>query len=190
MDLTVVTQLGNAGIDTTFKQDLLMLGIEVDDRGRIQPVGNDVVVFAGPSTTRVTLKKISELFAGAKTPPSFRNGPTDDYLLFFAFIELAVIEFCRCADRPEYDAEIERLYTLLRRRPDGRDGNVLFSYMQAAARLYMSAFDVSQAELDAVARRLSQSAGRFADGPTSTTYCEVVGAGFREPGTRLAYATS
>jgi hypothetical protein len=47
--------------------------------------------------------------------------------------------------------------------------------MQAAARLYMSIFDVSQAELDAVCRRLSQSAGRFGQGPTSTSYCEVVG---------------
>ena len=161
-----------------------MLGVEVDEQGRVQPVGNDVVVIAGPKTARVTLKKISELFAGAKTPPSFRSGPTDDYLLFFALIEQAVIEFCRCTGRPEYDAEIERLYTHLRRRPDGRDGNPLFSYMQAATRLYMSAFDVSQAEFDAVARRLSQSAGRFGNGPTSTTYCEVVGVGFGGSSTR------
>lgn len=190
MDLTVVTKFDDAGIDTTFKQHVPVLGREVDDQGRVQPVGNDVVVIAGSKTTRVTLKKISELFAGTKTPPSFRSGPTDDYILFFALIELAVIEFCRCAGRPEYDAEIERLYTHLRRRPDGRDGNVLFSYIQAATRLYMSAFDVSQAEFDAVARRLSQSAGRFSDGPTSTNYCEVVGAGFRKPSTRVAPTAS
>lgn len=89
--------------------------------------------------------------------------------MFFAMLERAVIGYCRSSGRAGYDAEIERLYTHLRRRPDGRDANVLFSYMQAATRLYMSMFDVSQAELDAVARRLSQSAGRFADGPTSKT---------------------
>jgi hypothetical protein len=48
--------------------------------------------------------------------------------------------------------------------------------MQAAARLYMSAFDVSPAEFDAVCRRLSRSAGHFGLGPTSTNYCEMVGA--------------
>jgi len=176
MDLTVVTRLHDAGIDTTFKQQALTLGVEVDAHGRVLPAGDEVLVAAGPNTASVTLKKVSELFAGTKTPPSFRDGPTGDYIMFFALIELTVIECCRSAGRHEYDAEIERLYTHLRRRPDGRDGNVLFSYMQAAARLYMSVFDVSQAELDAVARRLSQSAGRFGNGPTSTNYCEVVGA--------------
>jgi hypothetical protein len=190
MDLTVVAQFDDAGIDKTFTQHVPTLGVQADAQGHIQPVGDEVVVIAGPKTTRVTLKKISQLFVGAKTPPSFRSGPTDDYLLFFSVIELAVIDFCRAAGRPAYDAEIERLYTHLRRRPDGRDGNPLFSYMQAAARLYMSAADVSQAEFDAVARRLSQSAGRFGDGPTSTNYCEIVGEGFRAPSRGLGFAAS
>ena len=177
MDLTVVTKLDAAGIDRTLEQDVPVLGVEVDDEGRVKPVGDDVLVVSGRNTTRVTLKKITALFAGTKTPPSFRSGPTSDYLMFFAMIERAVIVYCQSSGRAEYDAEIERLYTHLRRRPDGRDANVLFSHMQAATRLYMSMFDVSQAEFDAVARRLSQSAGRFADGPTSKTYCEVVGEG-------------
>ena len=29
-----------------------MLGVEVDEQGRVQPVGNDVVVIAGPKTAR------------------------------------------------------------------------------------------------------------------------------------------
>ena len=176
MDLTVVTKFDDAGIDKTFKTSVPTIGIEVDDHGRVQPVGNEIVVIAGPNTAHVALKRISELFTGTKTPPSFRKGPTDEYVLFFAVIELTVMSFCRSAGRREYDAEIERLYTHLRRRPDGHDSNPLFSYMQAAVRLYMSAFDVSQAELDAVCRRLSQSAGHFGLGPTSTNYCEVVGA--------------
>lgn len=180
MDLTIVSKLENAGIDKTFQTGVPAVTIAVDDQGRIQPCGNDVVVLAGPNTApvtaHVTLKKISELFVGTKTPPSFRNGPTDEYARFFALIELTVIDFCRCAGRAEYDAELERLYTHLRRRPDGHDANQLFSYMQAAARLYMSTFDVSQPEFDAVCRRLSQSAGHFRLGPMSTNYCEIVGA--------------
>jgi hypothetical protein len=175
MDLTVVTKLDDAGIDRAFETIVPTIGIEVDDEGRVQPVSEVVAVIAGPKTTHVALKKISELFTGTKSPPSFRSGPTAEYVLFFAVIELTVIDFCRSAGRAEYDAEMERLYTHLRRRPDGHDANPLFSYMQAAARLYMSSFDVSQAELDAVCRRLSQSAGHFAAGPTSTNYCATVG---------------
>jgi hypothetical protein len=178
MDPVAVATLQLAGVDTTFKQCVPTVGIEVNDQGHLLPINDSMVVLAGPKTAHVTLKKISELFAGTKTPPSFRKGPTDEYLLFFGLIELTVIDFCRCAGRAEHDAEIERLYNHLRRRPDGRDGNPLFSYMQAATRLYMSAFDVSQAEFEAVARRLSQSAGHFGMGPTSTNYCEIVGAGF------------
>lgn len=175
MDLTVVTKFESAGIDKTFTSSVPNVGIEVDVQGRVRPVGNDVLVIAGPKTVHVTLKRISELFAGTKTPPSFRDGPTEQYMLFFALIELTVIDFCRCAGRAEYDAEIERLYNHLRRRPDGQDANPLFSYMQAAARLYMSTFTVSQAEFEAVCRRLSKSARTFGVGPTSTNYCEVLG---------------
>lgn len=174
MDLTVATKFDDAGIDKTFKAHVPTVGIEVNDQGRVQPVGQNVVVIAGSKTAHVTLKKVSELFAGTKTPPSFRDGPTDEYLLFFALIEMTVIDYCRCAGRAEYDAELERLYTHLRRRPDGHDANPLFSYMQAAARLYMSVVNVSQAEFDAVCRRLSKSAGHFGMGPTSTNYCEVL----------------
>lgn len=178
MDLTVLTKFDEAGIDKTFATSVPAIAVEVDAHGRVQPVGDEVLVVAGAKSARVTLKKISALFTGTKTPPSFRDGPPEEYLLFFALIEGTVIEFCRRAGRLEYDAEIERLYTHLRRRPDGRDANPLFSYMQAAARLYMSTFAVSAAELDAVCRRLSRSASHFALGPTSTTYCEVVGSTF------------
>jgi len=175
MDPTVMTKFESVGIDKSFKSSVPSVGIEVDAQGRIRPVGDDVLVIAGPNKVHATLKKISELFAGTKKPPSFRDGPTDEYTLFFALTEMTVIDFCRSAGRAEYDAEIERLYTHLRRRPDGQDANPLFSYMQAATRLYMSAYDVSQAEFDAICRRLSKSAGHFGMGPTSTNYCHVLG---------------
>ncbi len=186
MDLAVITELDQAGIETKFKEHVPSIGIEVDDQQHVVPVSDIVLVVAGSKTARVTLKKASELFTGRKTPPSFRDGPAEGYILFFALIERTVVDFCRFAGRPEYDDEIERLYTHLRRRPDGHDGNPLFSYLQAAARLYMSAVDVSQAEFDAVCRRLSQSAGRFAAGPTSTNYCEVVGETFESVDKTLA----
>src|SRR6185437_3348158 len=154
------------------------IGILLDEAEQIQPVMNDVMVVAGPKSLRVTLKPTAQLFTGTKTPPSFKSGPTEAYVPFFATIELTVIDYCRRAGKPEYDEELERLYTHLRRRPDGTDANALFSYIRAAARLYMSAFDVSQAEFEAVCRRLSKSADHFRLGSTSTNYCQVVGSTF------------
>lgn len=178
MDLAVVKRLEEAGIDKT---QPMQLGIVLDGQERIQPVDDSVVVVSTDSKNAlVTLKKISELFAGTKVPPRFRGSPSDEYIPFFSLIEFSVVQFCECAERPEYDTELERLYTHLRRRPDGRDANVLFSYMQAAARLYMSLFDVSQAEFDAVCRRLSQSASHFREGPTSVNYCKIVSAALLE----------
>lgn len=180
MDLTVLTKFDDAGIDKTFQTSVPTIGIRVDHQGYLQPVGDDVLVVDGDNVARVRFKKISELYTGTKTPPSFRDGPTGEYVLFFAVIEATVIDVCRARGRAEYDTELERLYTHLRRRPDGHDANPLFSYMQAAAQLYMSSFDVSQAEFEAVCRRLSRSAGHFSLGPTSTNYCRVVGASFDE----------
>lgn len=182
MDPTILATLDDAGIDKTFRSTVPTIGIQVDAAGQVRPAGERLLVVAGDKTVPIALKKISELFRGARTPPSFRSGPTEEYTLFFAMLEMTVIDYCHCSVRPEYDAELERLYTYLRRRPDGRDANPLFSYMQAAARLYMSAFDVSQAEFDAVCRRLSQSAGRFGDGPTSTNYFTIVGGTFAQAG--------
>ena len=73
-------------------------------------------------------------------------------------------------NRPETDAEFERLYRLLRRNPDGQDAHPLFSYLQGAVRLYMSLRDVSQAEFEAVVNRLSQSAKWHSTHTGSTNY--------------------
>ena len=72
------------------------------------------------------------------------------------------------------DQEFERLYNHLRRRPDGTDANPILSYLQAAARLYMSLRDVSQAEFEAVARRLTKSARTYSEGLSSTNYTDLV----------------
>lgn len=62
----------------------------------------------------------------------------------------------------------------LARRPDGHHKNPLFSYLRAAARLYLSLRDVSQAEFEAVAQRLHQSAKLHAGHIGSTNYFQAV----------------
>lgn len=174
MDKHVVEQLEKARIDTCMERELPVIPVRLSDAGKPIPVGDEVAIQSGKNTVLVRLKSISRLFTGSAQPPSFAKGPTDEYVFFFALIERTAVDYCDVVGRKEYDEEFERLYRQLRRRPDGTDGNPLFSYIQAAARLYMSIRDVSQSEFEAVAQRLSVSARHFSMGPSSSNYLRVV----------------
>ena len=173
MDREVVEVLEKARIDTTFEHLIPVLGIQVDGRGSPVPLGDEVTVVAGARTAVVRLKRIPDLWTGDARPPDFSGGPTLEYVMFFAVIERTAADYCSCTGKRTRDQEFERLYNHLRRRPDGADGNPLFSYLQAAARLYMSLRNGSQSEFEAVARRLTKSARTFSEGYTSTNYLDL-----------------
>lgn len=174
MDPQVVTALEQAGFDPTLKKQFLTVPVMVDQAsGKPKPVGKEIVLLKGETPVPLTVKTIPELFAGSKVPPSFAKGPTEAYMTFFASIELTALEHLHAAG-PERDEEFARLYNHLRRRPDGTDDNPLFSYLQAAARLYMSVRDVSQAEFEAVCACLTRSAKRYVENGASTNYVEML----------------
>jgi hypothetical protein len=171
MDKTVIDRLAAASADWEFKEFGVLIPIQVAESGEVIPLEDEVFVLSGEVTVpQVKLKKISELFSGNRQPPVFKNVPAEEYMRFFATIELMALDFCVSTKRVERDEEFERLYNLLRRRPDGRDYNPLFSYLQGSVRLYMSLRDVSQAEFEAVVSRLARSAKTFSQGPTSMNY--------------------
>jgi len=175
VDKEVVDKLENAGIDTSFHAKVLAIPIRVNGNKEPIPIQDEISVLGGEIVVpRVGLKRISKLFTGNVQPPSFQKGPTPEYMWFFLLIEKTAVDFCSCTGRIERDVEFEKLYTQLRRRPDGRDPNPLFSYIQAAARLYMSIRDVSQAEFEGVVSRLARSARAHSMGPTSRNYYEAV----------------
>ena len=92
-------------------------------------------------------------------------------------LEYTVVRFCEADGRDETDQDMEQIYTLMRRRPDG-DGGRLHSYLRAAARLYMSVHEVSAAEYEAVMRRLARSARTFSAPPISRNYLATLRATF------------
>lgn len=173
MDRHVIEVLAGAGIDTTIEDCFPVIPVRVEG-GKPVPLDVEVPVKNGDALALVPLQSIPNLFAGSATPPSFAKGPTDEYVLFFTLIERTAVDYCTVTSRAEYDEEFDRLYRLLRRRPDGRDGNPLFSYLQAAVRLYMSLRDVNQQEFEAVLQRLAQSARRYTDGPSSKNYFRLL----------------
>ncbi|MFP2930451.1 hypothetical protein ACLESO_35685 [Pyxidicoccus sp. 3LG] len=157
MDANAVAELEKAGVAVD-QPDRLYVAVEWEDGKRVLPAGQRVQVRAGEQLTHVTLQPISKLWTGDKQPPSFAKAPPPEYHPFFFLIEATAAGYCRAVRNTETDQEFERLYRHLLRRPDGTDRNPLFSYLQGAARLYMSLRDVSQAEFEAVVERLHQSA--------------------------------
>jgi hypothetical protein len=176
MDQSAIDTLHSAGMDLTLTvtDTMPILPVKLDGDGNLVPVGDEVAVLSDGKTALVKLKSIPALFTGDRRPPDFTGGPTDEYLFFFAMIERTAADCCTVTGRVEKDAELERLFRLLRKRPDGKDANPVFSYLQAAARLYLSLRDGSAAEFDAVVARLARSAGRYADGPSSTNYFRLL----------------
>lgn len=165
-----VDALRRAGIDPDPGVSHPRIGLEVDAQGRILPLGEEIPVIAGGTAVGVSLPSISSLWTGGRAPPPFPRGPTPEYLPFFLLIERTAADFCATGGRIVTDKEFERLYDLLRRRPDGADSEPLFEHLRAAVCLYMSLRDVSRLEFEGVARRLAQSARTFSDGYSSRNY--------------------
>jgi hypothetical protein len=180
MDLRVVNQLRRAGFDAPFDESLPRIICKVDYLNQPVPAGGTLLVADGDAMAFVELGLISELFFGTLRPPSFLNGPTEDYEFFFYFIEMTALDYCDTMGVDVRDKEFQCLYEKLRWEPDGDDDNPLFSYLQAAFRLYMSLFNISQAEYQAVARRLARSAKTFAKGYGSTEYIQTLRHHFAE----------
>lgn len=190
MDSTVVKVLEASGIAVDPRRELVYVGIELDEDERLLPIGEEVAVLGRRNLldralgrdklAMVAMKPITQLFSGQRTPPSFRDGPTPEYMPFFATIERAVAQAASVLDPPPTDQELERLYRKLKRHPDGTDAAPLFSCMQAAARAYMSVAEVSRADFEAVIARLAQSARTFSVGHASHNYSGQLAAMFLE----------
>ncbi|MBI5366876.1 MAG: hypothetical protein HZA54_07550 [Planctomycetes bacterium] len=176
MDEVVIQTLKAAGFDVRLDTHFPILPVRAGADRKLLPAGEPTLVTwgGGDAKAEVSLKHIPELFAGSRQPPSFAKGPTPEYMLFFSLIERTVVDACSVSGRTDVDEEFERLYRWLRRRPAGRDGNPLFSNMQTAVRFYMSLRDVSQSEFEAVANRLSRSAGHYRTDPASRNYLRIV----------------
>ncbi len=169
-----IVRLEAGGVDVTLSKRFPSLAIELGPDRKPVPVGERVPVASKGDVVGCTLPPISQLYRGTRKPPSFAEGPTPEYMPLFMFLEKTAVDFSLATGRLERDQEMERLYRHLRRRPDGSDGNALFSYLQAAARLYMALRETSRDELDGVLRRLERSARTFGMGYSSENYLSTV----------------
>lgn len=178
MDLYAIEQVKTTGLELDPRKSLLVVPTQCDDDDRVVPLGDEIPLLVGKKLVMLRLKPITALFSGNEKAPSFSQGPTPEYVLFFAAIERVVAEATSLMRPIPRDVEFERLYRLLKRHPDGKDKNPLFGYMQAAVRAYMSLVDVSRDEFEAVVSRLALSAKHFSCGPTTANYFEILSSNF------------
>ena len=108
------------------------------------------------------------LFRGQSQPPVLGDYP-EAYEDSFILMDLHVLEISKSfGDRR--DAEMREIYSLLRRRPDGKSLGFVHDYMWQAAALLLGTRPLSQAEFEAIMARLERSCRTFEQGPTSRNY--------------------
>jgi len=108
------------------------------------------------------------LFRGNRQPPVLGDYPeayNDSFILF----DLHALEISKFfGDRR--DAEMKEIYSMLRRRPDGKSLGYVHDYMWQAAALVLGTRPLSQAEFEAIMARLERSCRTFELGPSSRNY--------------------
>ncbi|HEX7602548.1 MAG TPA: hypothetical protein VF316_13120 [Polyangiaceae bacterium] len=170
MDASLVALLGPSEF---------LIDIARDERELVVALGDAIVVRMNDGEAKtLTPRPLRQLFAGTARAPDLSTGPTPELMPFFLVLETMVVRYCDAAGRDATDQEMERVYSELRRRPDAGDG-LLQSHLRGAARLYLSMRDVSEAEYEAVMRRLARSARTFSEGAVSRNYLATLRETFR-----------
>ena len=192
MDRIAVSVLDKAGMDPA-RPELLRVPTVLGSQHQVLFLDSDMPVPVMDEEGRITwlsLLPLAQLWTGSAPAPDFSRRPSTEFEPFFILVEATAADFCQARGRAERDREFQRLYRSLRRRPDGVDPNPLFSYLRAAARLYLSLREVSRPQFDAVFDRLHASAKTFASRLDSTNYHHFVLEEFFHPASPLCPATT
>ena len=111
---------------------------------------------------------LRDLFRGDRRPPVLGDYP-ETYNDSFIVFDLHVLEISKFfGDRR--DAEMREIYSVLRRRPDGKSLGFVHDYIWQATALVLGTRPLSQAEFEAIMARLERSCRTFEQGPASRNY--------------------
>ncbi len=171
------TSLAALSASETDPVEMLRWEVMLPTDGDGRPAAPDLgwIVRHGAASGEMTLHALGDaplrsLFRGGRVVQEFGDRPPPGYDLVFAFIERPLALFAAALVPTVRDAEFEKLFAELRRRPDGRYQSPLYRYAQAVLRSLLLLRPTSESEFDAVLRRLARSARSFGAGATSTHY--------------------
>ncbi len=150
--------------------DKLGVALEASDQGRIRVLDkHSVPVTDGSKVVPWPVPALADLFRGSQTPPPDMDHYPELYAPDFFFIENHVLTLCGTAgDRT--DQEMEEVYSMLRRRPDGRSIGAVHDFLWQVCALLLGTQVLSAAEFEALIGALERSARRWALRPVSRFY--------------------
>jgi hypothetical protein len=150
--------------------DSLIVPIEANDRGGIRVLDKHAVpVYDGTKLVRWQVPTLQELFRGNQMPPPDMDHYPEAYVPRFFFIESHVLTVCS-AKGDRTDQEIEEIYSMLRRRPDGRSLGAVHDFLWQVLALLLGTQILSAAEFEALIGALERSTRKWALRPVSRNY--------------------
>jgi hypothetical protein len=155
-------------------EKLILVAIPVknpEEHHKIVPAGMDrhsLSLSDGKAFNFWETDSLQTLFRGDQQPPALGDYP-EAYNDAFLLLDMHALEISRFfGDRR--DMEMKEIYSMLRRRPDGRSLGFVHDYMWQAAALVLGTRPLSQAEFEAIMARLERSCRTFERGPSSRNY--------------------
>ena len=150
--------------------DKLIVALEADNRRNIRVLDkHSIPVHDGKKMARWQVPALSDLFRGSKPPPPDMDHYPEEYATGFFFIENHFLTLCDAAgDRT--DQEIEEVYSMLRRRPDGRSLGAAHDFLWQVSALLLGTRALSAAEFEGLIGALERSTRKWALRPISRNY--------------------
>jgi hypothetical protein len=150
--------------------DQLTVALEKDDREKTCIRDRHVIFVADRAKAAVwEVPTLQELFRGDRMPPSDMDHYPEAYTPHFFYIENHVLNLCELiGDRT--DQEMEEVYSMLRRRPDGRSLGLTHDLVWQAGALLLGTRVLSGAEFEALIGAMERSTRRWALRPVSRNH--------------------
>ena len=149
--------------------DAMTIGIPTDEEKNITIADRNLIYLESKGTIgKWHVSSLREMFRGEKEAPDLEKYPDGFTSLFFK-IESHMLSACDIHGDIT-DNEFERIYSALRRRPDGKSDSVMHDIAYQAAAFMLGLEVISQHEFEAIFSRLARSARTFTLGHSSRNY--------------------
>jgi hypothetical protein len=150
--------------------DKLCVALETDTHHNIRVKDRHTIpVTDGEKAVSWPVPTLIELFRSSQAPPADMDHYPEAYTPHFFFIESHVLSVCD-AKGDRTDQEMEEIYSMLRRRPDGRSLGVVHDFVWQVSALLLGTRVMSAAEFEALITALEHSTRRWALRPVSRNY--------------------
>ncbi|MBL7072257.1 MAG: hypothetical protein ISS33_00600 [Candidatus Omnitrophica bacterium] len=153
--------------------DLLQVGFPMNNEKMLAIQDRRCVILESEGRTgKWYIDSLRGMFRGSKAPPSMERYPEEYVPLFFTIESNALSVADSIGDIT--DDEFERIYSAIRRRPDGRSIGDMHDVVYQLAAFVLGTRSLSQLEFEAVFGQLTRSVRGWKEGPVSRNYVDYL----------------